>query len=76
MTKQLDELADGADKLSLTVTTYPVDGALKLWLEGDDALDQTASIYVDPDGNTVWLCGWLLWYFNHKPTNLFITKNK
>ena len=72
MTDQLDAMAQGEDHVSLTVTTYPVDGAMKLWFEGHDPLDMSASIYVDPDGKTVWLCGWLPWYFGTKPEALWV----
>ena len=70
---QLNELAKGKDKVKLTVTTHPVDGAMKLTYQEDDALDQSASVYFDPDLQTVWLCGWLPWYFGGKPEYLYVT---
>ena len=72
---QLEEFAKGADHVSLTVTTYPVEGAMKFWFEGHDPLDLSASIYVDPLGRTCWLCGWLPWYFGHKPEALYVKAN-
>ena len=74
MPEQLDELADGNDSLWITATTYPMEGAMKIWLEGHDPMDMTASIYIDPNGKTIWLCGWLLWFFGYKPENLWISK--
>ena len=74
-TNVLDQIADGDDHVSLTVSTYPMDGAMHLWYEGDDALDQTASIYVWGT-QTVWLCGWLPWYFGTKPSDLWVTASK
>ena len=74
-TDQLDELADGSDSIWITASTEPIeDAAMKIWYEGDDAWDQTASIYIDPKGKTIWLCGWLLWYFGYKPEYLWIAK--
>ena len=68
----LEQLSKGADQVTLTTTTYPVDGALKLTYQEDDALDLSASIYFTPDLQTVWLCGWLPWYFGHKPEYLYV----
>lgn len=46
----------------LTVCTDPIKGALKLTYQEDDPLDQSASIYFDPQLRTVWLCpGALPW---------------
>ena len=70
---QLEELANGKDKVKLTVCTYPVKGALKLTYQEDDPLDLSASIYFDPQLRTVWLCGWLPWYFQGKPAHLYVT---
>ena len=70
---QLNELAKGKDKVKLTVTTFEVDGALKLTYDQDDPWDQSASHYFDPDLQTVWLCGWLPWYFGGKPEYLYVT---
>lgn len=74
MPDQLDEMAEGATSVWIEATTYKVEGAMKIWYEGDDTWDQTASIYVDPNGKTVWLCGWLLWFFGYKPEALWIKK--
>ena len=77
MPKQLDEMAEGAQSLWLKASIYKEEGAtLKIWYEGDDTWDQTASIYIDPAGQTIWLCGWLPWYFGYKPENLWISKAK
>lgn len=73
-TEVLDELADGETSMSLSISTEPTDGALSIWYEGDDAWDQTASIYVYGT-KTVWLCGWLLWFFGCKPSTLYVTVN-
>ena len=70
---QLDEMAEGAQSLWLKASIYKEEGAMKIWYEGDDTWDQTASIYIDPAGQTIWLCGWLPWYFGYKPENLWIS---
>ena len=71
-TDVLDELAVGGNKCTLTISTTHVDGAISIWYEGDDAWDQTASIYVWGT-KTIWLCGWLPWFFGYKPSTLWIT---
>ena len=71
--EQLEELAKGKDEVKLTVCTDPIKGALKLTYQEDDPLDQSASIYFDPQLRTVWLCGWLPWYFGTKPAYLYAT---
>jgi len=58
--EQLEELAKGKDEVKLTY-------------QEDDPLDQSASIYFDPQLRTVWLCGWLPWYFGTKPAYLYVT---
>ena len=65
-----DELAQGQSKISLTITTYDMPETMKLWLEGCDPVDITASIYIDPQGQEVWMCKWLTWYFGSAPENL------
>ena len=71
--EQLEELAKGKHEVKLTVCTDPIKGALKLTYQEDDPLDQSASIYFDPQLRTVWLCGWLPWYFGTKPAYLHVT---
>ena len=72
--KQLDALADGSNSIWLTISTEPIEGAMKIWLEGHDPLDMSASIYIDPNGEEIWLCKWNQWYFGEKKENLWISK--
>ena len=69
-TKALDEISGGKDKVKMTITTYEVEGAEKVWYFQDDPLYPEASEYYWNDYK-IWLCPWLQWYFGHKPENIW-----
>ena len=67
----LDELSHGKDKLKLSVTTYPVEGALTAHYLWDDVWCQEGSIYAFGEHN-IYLCPWLQWFFGTKPECLWL----
>ena len=60
--KALDEISGGKDKVKMTITTYEVEGAEKVWYFQDDPLYPEASEYYWNDYK-IWLCPWavVLW---------------
>ena len=68
----LDEISQGHSKINFTLSSVPIHGAEKAWYFQDDPIDMTASHYYWKD-HLIWLCGWLPWYFGHKPQNLWFT---
>ena len=59
--RQLDVLAQGKSKISITIRSRHIPGAKKLWFKGRDHSDTTSSIYIDPEKHEVWMCEWLTW---------------
>ena len=64
---QLDALAQGKSKVSITLCSRPCAGAKKMWFKERDPADKTSSIYIDPDGHEVWICEWLTWQLGPAP---------
>ena len=76
MLNAIDAAHGNLGRLTLDVSREPrPDADLLLTFHMDDPDDDTASIYLMPDGQEVWLCGWLLWYFRGKPSQLAVTIN-
>lgn len=72
----LDELAGGARRITLTISTEPMDGAERVTFLMDDPYYPAASEYVWKQ-HRIWLCPWLQWFFGYKPADLwFVVKNK
>ena len=65
--RQLDALAEGKSKVSITICSRHIPGAKKLWFMGRDPEDTTSSIYIDPEGHEVWMCEWLTWQLGLAP---------
>ena len=74
-TEAMDELAEGASKLKMVLSSTPIEGAHKAWYYQDDPFDVSASHYYWGD-HLIWLCGWLPWYFDGKPETLYFTTEK
>ena len=65
--RQLDALAKGKSKVSITLCSSHIPGAKKLWFKGRDPADTASNIYIDPEGHEVWMCEWLTWQHSHCP---------
>ena len=71
----LDALADGQDRITLTVSINPSADAQRVSYVMDDPCWTDASIY-HWSGHDIWLCPWLQWFFGHKPADLWFTVDK
>ena len=66
----LDELAKGANKIKLTISSEPMEGAQKMWWFQSDPCWMEANIYYWQD-HEIWLCPWAQWWFGEVAENLW-----
>ena len=72
MKEALDELAKGASKIKVHLSTTPVDGWEKAHFIEPDHWDPGAS-YWHWKHHDIWLCSWLPWYFGEIPETLWFS---
>ena len=70
----LDELAQGKDKLELTISSVPIEGADKLTWSHSDPSWPEANEYLWKD-QLIWLCPWNQWYFGEVHKTLWFSVN-
>ena len=70
----LNELAQGKDKVKLTISSVPIEGAEKLWWFQSDPMWMDANEYYWKD-HLIWLCPWNQWYFGEVHENLWFKVN-
>ena len=70
----LNELAQGKDKVKLTISSVPIEGAEKLkWFQTDPMWMDSNEYYWND--YLVWLCPWNQWYFGEVHENLWFKVN-